>query len=175
MSLHTESAVANEPRKTEAIALTRPILVEEIDRLFQELTWRGRRHFARRVDAFGLTVPQYVALSVIGKQGPGVTMSEVGESLQLPASTVTSIVDRLVRDGLVERGILPSDRRAVVATLTETGADVVASVEFNRRNDLVEMLSGLDDDNLEAFAHDLGGMLEGLDRLMADPVQSSAA
>ena len=150
-------------------------LVDEIDRLFQELTWRGRRHLARRVDDFGLTVPQYVALSVIGRQGPAVTMGEVGDSLQLPASTVTSIVDRLVRDGLVERGVLPSDRRAVVATLTEAGESVVASVEANRRSDLVEMLSGHDENNLEAFAHVLDGMLGGLDRLMAETVQSSAA
>jgi len=39
---------------------------------------------------------------------------------------MTSIVDRLVRDGLAERGHLPHDRRAVAATITAAGADLVA-------------------------------------------------
>jgi DNA-binding MarR family transcriptional regulator len=155
---HGDRLSADSPR-------SRPELVREIDRLFQELTWRGRRHVARRVDAYGLTALQYVALSAIGRHGPAVTMGDVGESLLLPASTVTSIVDRLVRDGLVERGVLPTDRRAVVANLTPAGEAVVASVESARRADLVEILASLQDGDLETLVRHLSHMLDGLDRL----------
>jgi DNA-binding MarR family transcriptional regulator len=164
--------VARGARPARAVSdRSRPELVAGIDLLFQELTWRGRRHVARRVDAYGLTVQQYVALSAIGRQGPGVTMGDVGESLQLPASTVTSIVDRLVHNGLVERGVRPSDRRAVVATLTPAGESVVASVETARRSDLGVMLADLDEHALGLLELHLSRMLDALDQLTANPPQ----
>lgn len=142
----------------------RGTLIDDIERQFHHLIWRGRQRLARRLDAAGLTVPQYVALSMIGKLGPNATMSEVADSTYLPASTMTSVVDRLVKIGLVERGSLPADRRAVVANLTPAGTTVIAAIEAERRRDLVALLDGLDDDDLATFLRLLTWLSAGLDR-----------
>ncbi|MCC6792045.1 MAG: MarR family transcriptional regulator [Thermomicrobiales bacterium] len=147
--------------------MTRAELVNEVERLFQEMSWRGRQHFAHRLESYGLTVVQYHALNMIGKRGPEVTMRDIAEALHLPASTLTSVVDRLVKDSLVERGALPSDRRAVVASLTEAGAEIVARVAAAQHADLETMLDGLSNDDLATFRRLLGWLLEGLDRTIA--------
>jgi DNA-binding MarR family transcriptional regulator len=143
-------------------------LIGDIERLFEQLSWQGRRRFARQMQTFGLTVPQYLVLRMVGTLGPNATMSEVGEALQLPASSMTSITDRLVRDGLVERGGLPGDRRAVGATITPAGVDLVATVERARRADLTAMVDGLSDADQAHFARVLARMSEGVEDLLAE-------
>ncbi len=143
-------------------------LVKTIERLFQQLTWQGRQQFARRVEAYGLTAPQFAVLFMIRKMGPGAKVGEVAEALQVPASSMTSITDRLVRQGLVERGALPGDRRAVAATITETGQAVVERIEAARHRDLTAMLEGVSDADLGQFGILLAQLLAGVERLMTE-------
>lgn len=52
---------------------------------------------------------------------PGATMSELSRAAVLPPASLTRHVDRLVARGLVLRKAHSSDRRRVVAALTERG------------------------------------------------------
>jgi MarR family transcriptional regulator for hemolysin len=139
--------------------------IGQIEQLFQQITWQGRHHFARRLQAFGLTVPQYLALETIARLGPNATMGEVGEAIQLPPSSMTGIVDRLVRDGLVERGTLANDRRAVASTITPAGQTLVATVQRRKHEDLTAMLEGLSEADLSDFVRVLTLLAEGVERL----------
>lgn len=147
---------------------SRADLLAEIERLFQQLTWHGRQLFTRRIDRFDLTVPQYLVLYTVARLGPKVTMSEVIDELQLPASSMTSISDRLVRLGLIERGALPSDRRAVLVSITEAGRGFVDTIEAAQRDDLVTMLDGVSNSDLTQFNAVLARLLEGVERAMAE-------
>ncbi len=61
-------------------------------------------------------------------------MTRLGSLLQVHPTSVTSAVDRLVRQGYVERLRRESDRRVVLASLTATGRDIVeqATTRLNR-------------------------------------------
>ena len=139
-------------------------LIDEIERLTQELAQRGRYQFAVRLADFGLTIPQYFALATIERLEAGATMGEVGEAIQAPASSMTSIVDRLERLGLVERHPHPLDRRAVVTRATLAGAKVVREVEALSRRDLVGALDGMDNADLARFVTLLDKLLGGIER-----------
>ena len=52
-------------------------------------------------------------------------IGKVGERLQVHATSVTNAVDRLERQGFVERRPHPSDRRAILAVITRKGRAVV--------------------------------------------------
>ena len=48
-------------------------------------------------------------------------MSDLAAQTQLTTSGITRVVDRLERDGLVERRACPTDRRGSFAAITEAG------------------------------------------------------
>jgi MarR family transcriptional regulator, transcriptional regulator for hemolysin len=56
----------------------------------------------------------------------GLTQAQLARSLRVEAPTMCRMIDRLVRDGLVERRADPADRRATPVSLTPSGRDVAA-------------------------------------------------
>ncbi|MFF9457684.1 MarR family winged helix-turn-helix transcriptional regulator [Streptomyces flaveolus] len=74
----------------------------------------------RRLKAFGLTVPQYSVLSGVWEQD-GRTAAQLCERLVMDSATITGVLDRLERAGLVVRVSDERDRRLVRLRLTEAG------------------------------------------------------
>jgi DNA-binding MarR family transcriptional regulator len=142
--------------------------INEIEALFRQLTWRGRQHFTRRVERVGLTMPQYHVLAKIQQLGPDATMTAICEPLALPRSSMTSITDRLVEQGLVRRGTLETDRRAVSATITPAGEELIRAVDAERIAELTAMLEGLTGGDLAEFARLLAQLLDGMARIAPD-------
>lgn len=70
----------------------------------------------------GLTFARYEALILLGfARRSSLPMRVMGERLQLHPTSVTNIVDRLERDGLVKRLPHPTDRRTTLVEITEDG------------------------------------------------------
>jgi DNA-binding MarR family transcriptional regulator len=71
----------------------------------------------------GLTFARYEALVLLSFSRAGrLPMRVMGERLQLHPTSVTNIVDRLQADGLVRRTPHPTDRRATLVGITDTGS-----------------------------------------------------
>jgi len=126
-------------------------LVSELLHLTEELLISARAGFARRLEHRGLTLPQYFALMEIARLGPSVTMSRVAEATQLPASSLTGITDKLVERGYVKRAPHPTDRRAVVASLTPAGQQLLEDVQEAGRRETLDALVGIPDEDLRHF------------------------
>jgi DNA-binding MarR family transcriptional regulator len=74
----------------------------------------------------GLTFARYEALVLLTFSKAGsLPLGKMGERLQVHATSVTSIVDRLEAAGLVVRRRHPDDGRAVLAEITDAGRAVV--------------------------------------------------
>jgi DNA-binding MarR family transcriptional regulator len=100
----------------------------------QELAaWRGllRTHamLVKRLDAeleaeHGLPLTSYeVLLHLWNAEGGKMRMCDVAESVLLSRSGLTRLVDRLERDGLVERTACADDARGSFAQLTDLGRE----------------------------------------------------
>jgi len=74
--------------------------------------------------SINLTMPQLKILFLL-YGGGAASMGELAAPVGMKLSTVTGIVDRLVEQGLVERGEDPHDRRVVLGSLTEKGQQLV--------------------------------------------------
>jgi len=73
----------------------------------------------------GLTFARYEALVLLTFSRTGrLPMRVMGERLQLHPTSVTNIVDRLQADGLVRRIPHPTDRRATLVEITDTGSSL---------------------------------------------------
>jgi DNA-binding MarR family transcriptional regulator len=89
-----------------------------------------------------LTLSQFFALLAAQRHADGCTMSELAAETLLPPSTATSVVDRLVELGLVERlRGETGDRRQVVVRITPSGESLLDRVRQARRGDVARALS----------------------------------
>jgi DNA-binding MarR family transcriptional regulator len=83
---------------------------------------------------FGITFSRYEALVLLVHSHDGaLPLSKIGERLQVHATSVTNVIDRLEAAGLVRREPNPRDGRGTLAVITDEGREVAnkATVEFN--------------------------------------------
>ena len=100
----------------------------------------------------GLTFSRFELLALLyfskARQLP---LGKIGARLQVHPTSVTSLVDRLVADGYVERRPHPSDRRTTLAVLTDAGAEL--AVTCAAELEAIEFgLTGLDSSSQRAVA-----------------------
>jgi DNA-binding MarR family transcriptional regulator len=75
---------------------------------------------------FDLTFARYEALVLLHFSRHGeLPMGKMGDRLMLHPTSVTNIIDRLEQQDLVQRIPHPTDRRTVLAQITEDGRQVV--------------------------------------------------
>jgi DNA-binding MarR family transcriptional regulator len=82
----------------------------------------------------GITFSRYEALVLLVHSHDGaLPLSKIGERLQVHATSVTNVIDRLEAAGLVRREPNPRDGRGTLAVITDEGRKVAdkATVEFN--------------------------------------------
>lgn len=81
-------------------------------------------HMSRDLqDNFDLDLLYYDVLLHVSEGGDGRRMSELAEAVVLSKSGLTSVIDRMEGEGLVERRPDPQDRRAIRIVLTCLGRD----------------------------------------------------
>lgn len=93
---------------------------------------RAHQILLRRIDdavrPFGLTFSRFEALALLHFSRSGaLPLGKVGERLQVHPASVTNTVDRLERDGLVERLRHPDDGRTRLASITDAGRTAVVA------------------------------------------------
>ena len=95
----------------------------------------------RRAAEHDLSVPATRLLGVLRDREP--TMQELARLLALDKSSVTGLVDRAERRGLVARVPSPADKRAVLVRLTAEGRSLVSAAAGLFATDVTAMLGHL--------------------------------
>ena len=87
-----------------------------------------------RLRPYGITFSRYEALVLLMYSKAGaLPLSKIGERLQVHATSVTNVIDRLESAGLVRREPNPRDGRGTLAVITEEGRAVAtkATADLN--------------------------------------------
>lgn len=92
----------------------------------------------------GLTAPQILLLQAIRTRGQ-VTIGELANEVSLSQATVTTILDRLEKRGLVYRERSEIDKRKVHAFLTEAATDVLKGAPMPLQEHFARRFSDLHD------------------------------
>jgi DNA-binding MarR family transcriptional regulator len=87
-------------------------------------TRRITKELARRAN---LTGPQLTVVKILENIGD-LSLSELSDKIRAQNSTVTGIIDRMEREGLVQRVRSKEDRRVVRIHLTEKGAKLASEI-----------------------------------------------
>lgn len=101
-------------------------------------------HSRRLVEEHGLTAPQLATLSAIAAAAP-VSPAEIADRVHLSRPTVTGILERLRKRGLVDRTPSTVDRRRVSISLTELGRSVLSRAPSLLQERFRHALAGIED------------------------------
>ncbi|MFZ2950476.1 MAG: MarR family transcriptional regulator [Desulfuromonadaceae bacterium] len=99
------------------------------------------------IEAYDLTPPQFALLCFLWQQD-GLTQVELSEKGQIDRSTLGGLIDRLERNGLLERRKHPQDRRAYRIYLTEQGKNMESTLSACAKRSVKKFTSGLDEDEV---------------------------
>jgi DNA-binding MarR family transcriptional regulator len=122
--------------------------IRKISGTFMWLMWIAMRRFWQLLQSFGLTPPQFVALFVLSRYSEARPMSDLTNAVLQDPPTMTGIIDRLEKGGLVERTRSEADRRVVLVRVTPAGLNLVRQALERFLDDDVAGCSSLTDEEL---------------------------
>jgi len=99
-----------------------------------------------------LTETQYNVLRILrGADSGGLKCSEIAERMVTRDPDTTRLLDRLEKQGWIERQRSVTDRRVVTSNITESGLELLARLDEPIRVMLESMLGRLGPDRLRLF------------------------
>ena len=76
-----------------------------------------------------LSLAQVIVISSIPIEG--INMTALSQRLGVDNSTLTRLIDILIRNNFIKRKISPNDRRSKIIFLTKSGFDILQKIESN--------------------------------------------
>ena len=98
----------------------------------------------------GLTHPQFDIIATLGNTA-GMSFRELGDATLITKGTLTGVIDRLERDGMVERMAAQDDGRRVIVRLTPDGDRVFESIFPAVVSNTGQAFKGIGAKELETF------------------------
>jgi DNA-binding MarR family transcriptional regulator len=108
-----------------------------------------------------LSPPQIHTLLCLGMDG-ALTMGDIARRASVTEKSATGLVDRLERDGYVQRDRDAADRRVVHVKLTARGGEAFRSIEQRIRAKLAALLDLLDAEDRRALFRILQNLVDRL-------------
>lgn len=127
---------ANVNRKAEADVR---LVMDALRRVVQALRVSSRRAEVN----VGLSGAQLFVLSQL-REGKQLSVNDLAERTATHQSSVSVVVDRLVKRGLVQRSVAEDDARRRVVELTERGAEVLRAAPDPVQERLISALQRMD-------------------------------
>jgi DNA-binding MarR family transcriptional regulator len=122
---------------------------------------------------YGLTLTQLRLLFILRTED-GSSAGALAEAIRVTPSTLTRIMDRIVKGGLVRREADESDRRLVRHFLTPAGSEAVAEIERLGRARMDAVFSRLEPEQLDRLITGLRDLMSAAESLEAEAEAADA-
>ena len=132
-------------------------------------------HSHHLLDAYGLTGPQLTVLREAAKIS-GAPASALARAVHLSRPTVTGILDRLERRGLIRRDPDPRDRRSFSVWVTAAGSQVLSGAPSLLQDRFRRELASLEDwerTQILATLQRIAAMMDA-EAILAEPPREAA-
>lgn len=131
------------------------------------------RDMARAFAGTSLSSARMAVLWTVHHSGP-VSQQTVAEALHVSPRNVSALVDALESAGYARRAAHPSDRRAFLVELTETGTALMETTAREHEELSATLLGAVDVADRPALERGLGAISDRLAELMAAASDASA-
>jgi len=124
---------------------------------------------------FGETLPRFDLMAQLERVEDGMTLGEVSKRMMVSAGNVTSLVERLVQTGYVERRTAPNDRRSHLIRLTKNGRKHFGRMAAAHQSWVAGLLADLSHDDMQGAMHELGKVKVSVSQaIAANPPEDDA-
>jgi DNA-binding MarR family transcriptional regulator len=123
--------------------------------------------FKNELEPYELTPPQFGILRFLWQED-GITQVELSEKCQVDRTTLGGLIDRLERNGLVERHPHPSDRRAHQIRLSQKGRELEKPLQECSQRAISKLTAGLKDSDINELTR-LLETLRGEEKVYENP------
>jgi len=121
---------------------------------------RVRRGFR---EDFDFTLPRFDVLAQLDRNPDGMSMGGLSEQLMVSAGNITGLIDRLRKDGLVDRVADPRDRRTQRVGLTPAGKELFSRLAPRHRSWVRAMFADMEPEQVEQLLGLLNTLKRSLD------------
>ena len=113
-------------------------------------------------ETFGITLPRFDLMAQLEREPQGLSMGELSRRMMVTGGNVTTIVDQLENEQLVQRQTQAGDRRSFTVSLTPAGRKAFSAMAREHEEWVVDMLSSLSERQQEQLYKLLGNLKRGL-------------
>lgn len=143
-------------------------------RLLWQVVHQLEKRSKQMAASLGVTGPQRLVLRLVGLL-PGASAGTLAEILHIHPSTLTGVLQRLVRQGLLRRSSETRDRRRAVLSLTPRGKRINAITKGTVESAIAMSLARIGTRDTAATERALGVIAEHLDGSAAASTRAPAA
>jgi DNA-binding MarR family transcriptional regulator len=111
----------------------------------------------RRFTDRGMTLPRFDILAALDRHGE-MNMGALSKALLVSNGNITQLVQKLIRDGLVEMHKPPKDRRSSIVRMTPEGRELFAKLARAHQDWIDQMVGSLDFTHRERLYVALGAL-----------------
>ena len=112
----------------------------------------------------GLSIAKFVVLQVLAANGGTMTPSEIAEWTLREPHNITTLVDRMRKEGLIKTEPHRSDKRSINVTLTDKGRKVLSQSAPVAREIVAQVMSSITDGHTAALGEPLRLMRQSAHR-----------
>lgn len=142
---------------------THPI-AREVLRKFRIVFGAVRQHYQAVERACGISGAQVWVLASIA-EAPGMRVKELAETLAIHQSTVSNLIEKMERNGLLRRERSTTDLRVVHLYLTPLGEEVLARAPKPFSGVLSHALAQMQAEQLNRLDEDLGQLIASMEKI----------
>lgn len=135
---------------------------DEIIRLIRRLVQAAYLYTKELDRKYNVSAPQLNCLRVLDNDG-SLPLSRLAQRIMVKSSTITGVIDRLERKGLVRRVRTASDRRIITIELTPEGRKLARNAPPPIQQQMLDGLNKLDPSQLKQIIQSLRTLTFSLD------------
>ncbi|WP_371380950.1 MarR family winged helix-turn-helix transcriptional regulator [Sporomusa aerivorans] len=120
-------------------------------RLYIALTRTYKKILAmdlRNIDSYGLNPTEFGVLEFLFNKGTH-PLQQIGSHILITSGTITYVIDKLEKKGMIVRKPCEKDRRIIYAEITETGKQKMFEILPGHYQAIAQALSGLTSEEKE--------------------------
>lgn len=99
-----------------------------------------------------LSITEFSVLEVLYHKGKQ-TIQQIGHSILISSGSMTYVIDRLEKKGLIYRSACPDDRRAIHVILTNDGNNLMKNIMPKHHQWVKHVFSSLNTEESEIFVN----------------------